>query len=70
MGDHYIRCCSREKSGSTFPGRVTDYLTEAGISDPGVNYYLCGRTSMVVETRDLLISKGIPFNKIFAEIYF
>jgi ferredoxin--NADP+ reductase len=33
-------------------------------------YYLCGSAEMVVESREILISKGIPFNNIVAEIYF
>jgi ferredoxin--NADP+ reductase len=35
-----------------------------------VNYYLCGKALMVVEVRDLLISRGIPFENILSEIYF
>ncbi len=31
---------------------------------------LCGNAEMVVEVRDLLISRGIPFGQIRAEIYF
>ena len=70
MGSRYIRCCSKEKSCNTFPGRVTGYFRESGIPDPAVNYYLCGNADMVVETRDLLIAGGVPFSKIEAEIYF
>jgi ferredoxin--NADP+ reductase len=69
LGDNYIRCCSGESSCNTIPGRVTQYL--AGIDHfPPVNYYLCGSAIMVVEVRDLLIQKGVPFSTIFAEIYF
>lgn len=68
-GVTYIKCCSGESSCDVVPGRVTSYL--AGIEQlPDVNYYLCGKASMVVEVRDLLISKGVSFDKIFAEIYF
>jgi len=69
LGENYIRCCSQESSCDVIPGRVTDYLKT--ISDfPDVKYYLCGNALMVVEIRDLLISKGVPFEDILAEIYF
>ena len=69
MGNNYIRCCSRESSCDVIPGRVTDYLKT--ISDlPDVKYFLCGKALMVVEVRDLLIEKGVPFENILAEIYF
>lgn len=69
LAENYIRCCSRESSCNVFPERVTDYLRT--IKElPDVNYFLCGQALMVVEVRDLLIEKGIPFDRIFAEIYF
>lgn len=69
MGENYIRCCSREISNAVYPGRVTDYLSQ--LSDlPSVIYYLCGSALMVVEVRDLLITRGIPYDQIRAEIYF
>ncbi len=69
LGKNYIRCCSRETSCDTFNGRVTQYLDETGLL-PGIKYFLCGKALMVVEVRDLLISKGIPFENIISEIYF
>jgi len=69
LGENYIRCCSQESSCDVIPGRVTDYLES--VSDfPDVKYYLCGNALMVVEIRDLLISRGVPFENILAEIYF
>ncbi|NOR73559.1 MAG: oxidoreductase, partial [Draconibacterium sp.] len=69
MNDNYVRCCSRESSCDVIPGRVTEYLQT--ISDfPDIKYYLCGKALMVVEVRDLLIEKGVPFENILAEIYF
>ena len=38
--------------------------------DPVLKYYLCGSAEMVVDTRDILIEKGIPFENIVSEIYF
>lgn len=69
LGENYIRCCSQETSCDTFPGRVSQYL-EGPDRLPPVNYYLCGSAIMVVEVRDLLIERGVPFSNIFAEIYF
>ena len=69
LGDNYVRCCSRESSCDVFPGRVTDYLSGLEIL-PAVKYYLCGKALMVVEVRDLLIEKGVPYENILAEIYF
>ncbi|MEI7421963.1 MAG: FAD-binding oxidoreductase [Prolixibacteraceae bacterium] len=70
LGDNYVRCCSREKEGVQFPGRVTDYLMKAIDLPKGYKYYLCGQALMVVEVRDLLIQKGVPYDQIFAEIFF
>jgi ferredoxin--NADP+ reductase len=70
MGDRYIRCCSREQSCDVFPGRVTKYLEEIAGLPTDINYYLCGTAPMVVDVRDLLISRGVPYKNILAEIYF
>lgn len=70
MAGNYIRCCSRESDESSFKGRVTDYLGSLETLPQDPLYYLCGSAEMVVETRDILISKGVPFAKIISEIYF
>jgi ferredoxin--NADP+ reductase len=70
MGDRYVRCCSHEQSCNVFPGRITKYLEEIKELPTDINYYLCGKAIMVVEVRDLLISRGVPYEKILAEIYF
>ncbi|MEZ5070018.1 MAG: hypothetical protein R2751_03375 [Bacteroidales bacterium] len=70
LGDNYIRCCTGEESGDVFPGRVTDYLREVPGLDPRRKYYLCGSAEMVVDVRDLLIERGVPFGHILSEIYF
>ncbi len=69
LGENYIRCCSAEASCNVFPGRVTDYLNQLE-KLPDVKYYICGQAHVVVEVRDLLIKKGIGFEKIMSEIYF
>jgi ferredoxin--NADP+ reductase len=69
LDENYVRCCSRDSACNVFNGRVTDYLKQ--IPDlPNVKYYICGQALMVVEVRDLLISRNIGFENIMAEIYF
>lgn len=70
LGNKYIRCCSQEQSCDVFPGRVTDYLKQVEKLPANYQYFLCGKALMVVEVRDLLIEKGIPYENIIAEIYF
>jgi len=70
LGEKYIRCCTAETDVGVYPGRVTQYLEEQSGLDPTIKYYLCGSAEMVVEARDILISKGIPFEHIISEIYF
>ncbi len=70
LGNNYIRCCSQEKGNGIFEGRVTDYLKKLDYLPSNEKYYLCGSSEMVVDTRDLLVSKGVPFGNIIAEIYF
>lgn len=70
LGNRYVRCCSRELSCDTFPGRVTAYLREENEIPRENKYYLCGKALMVVEVRDLLIERGVPFGNILSEIYF
>lgn len=70
LGRDYIRCCSAEEDHDVFFGRVTDYLSQQPALEPGLKYYICGSAEMVVDTRDILISKGVPFDQIVSEIYF
>jgi ferredoxin--NADP+ reductase len=70
LGKNYQRCCSREQSCDVFPGRVTDYLNSLDKLPQDVLYYLCGKAIMVVEVRDLIIGRGVPYEHIIAEIYF
>lgn len=70
LGSNYIRCCTRETSEDVFHGRITTYLLTMNKFPKDYKYYLCGKSLMVVEVRDLLISKGIPYENIFAEIFF
>jgi ferredoxin/flavodoxin---NADP+ reductase len=58
------------KNEEVYHGRVTDYLKTVAHLPEDYKYYLCGRAEMVVEARDILIARGIPFNSIISEIYF
>ena len=70
LGQDYIRCCSRETGEGLFHGRITDYLRQIPALSPEPLYYLCGSAEMVVETRELLLTKGVPFTRVASEIYF
>jgi len=70
LKENYIRCSSQEEVDGAYHGRLTSYLREKDDLSRSAVYYLCGSSEMVVETRDILISKGIPFKQIISEIYF
>ena len=70
LGSRYIPCVSREPESRFYNGRVSKWIAEWNELPRDIKYYLCGRPEMVVETRDLLIEKGIPFGNILSEIYF
>lgn len=70
LGDGYHRCCSAEGASDVFAGRVTAFLAAQPSLPLDLKYYICGQALMAVETRDLLIGKGIPFGNIVTEIYF
>jgi len=69
MGDRYVPCCSREKGEGVFEGRTTAWLSQ-GRLPAAERYLLCGNSEMVVEARDILIGRGVPFADVVAEIYF
>lgn len=70
FGSNYIRCCSKETAEKVFNGRLTFYLEMQDSLPKNYKYYLCGNSEMVVEVRDILIRKQIPFENIRSEIYF
>lgn len=70
MAGNYFTCCSRRKADGCFNGRVTDFLSQMPRLQTDIPYYLCGSAEMVVDVRDLLIEKGVPYNNIMAEIFF
>lgn len=70
FGVNYHRCCSAESGPEVYAGRVTGFLAGQDQLPKNRQYYICGQAAMAVETRDLLIDKGIPFGNIATEIYF
>lgn len=70
LGENYIRCASQEQFTKFYPGRLTQWLREQPVFSKEIKYYLCGSAEMVVEVRDFLISKEVPFQNIISETYF
>ena len=70
MVTNYIPCCSNEEAPGVFSGRITAYISTLENLPRDYMYYLCGGGMMVVDVRDLLIEKGIPYEHIISEIYF
>jgi ferredoxin/flavodoxin---NADP+ reductase len=70
LGESYIRCCSQQKDTRYLSGRLTEWLKSQENLQINIPYYLCGSAEMVVQVRDILISKGIPFDNIVSETYF
>ncbi|MDA3881481.1 MAG: oxidoreductase [Prolixibacteraceae bacterium] len=70
LKDNYIRCNSGKDGLGDYFGRVTDWIEKQEKLPVANKYYLCGRALMVVEVRDLLIAKGIPYENIVSEIFF
>ena len=70
MPERYICCCSQQKHSHHFNGRLTLWLNEQHSLPEDAHYYLCGSAEMVVQVRDILIAKGIPFKNIISETYF
>ncbi len=70
VGDNYLRFCTKEKGDGAIEGRLTNWLSEQTDLPKDVNFFLCGNPEMVVEVRDIILSKGVAFENIMAEIYF
>jgi ferredoxin--NADP+ reductase len=66
--DRYILCTSKEGSARQ-KGRVTKFLPAYPFS-PGSIFYLCGNSNMIYEADHILSDRGIPADRIFAEVYF
>jgi len=70
LKENYLRCSSGNDGIADYLGRVTNYLEKQETLPKQIKYYLCGRALMVVEVRDLLIAKGVPYENIISEIFF
>lgn len=70
LGKNYIRCYTGFEKCNLIRGRVMQYLGSLENLPKDNKYYLCGSAEMVVEIRDFLINKGIPFQNTLAEIFF
>ncbi|MBP7613008.1 MAG: hypothetical protein KA753_07600, partial [Paludibacter sp.] len=68
----YVRCCSQQQDTQNYKGRLTAWLLDYQNLPTNTNcqFYLCGSPEMVVQVRDILIEKGIPFHNIVSETYF
>lgn len=70
LGSAFVPCVTREKLSGVYYGRITKWLQETQELPLNLKYYLCGSPEMVVDTRDILIEKGVEFRNITSEIYF
>ncbi len=70
LKDQYLRFATIENNLEINEGRLTTYLRTLEELPLNIKYYLCGNANMVVEVRDILIEKRVPFANIIAEIYF
>ncbi|MDA3905060.1 MAG: FAD-binding oxidoreductase [Bacteroidales bacterium] len=70
LKEKYIRCSSLIKDEVFYNGRITAYLKQTQDISLERNYYICGGSEFVVDVRDILIHRGVPYHQIIAEIYF
>jgi ferredoxin/flavodoxin---NADP+ reductase len=66
--NHIVTCTTGDFEGD-FHGRVTDYLETKEI-DKDFLIYLCGNYNMIVDSIEILKSKGFSRDQIFVESYF
>jgi ferredoxin/flavodoxin---NADP+ reductase len=69
LDGRYVPCCSTEKAAGVFFGRSTAWLSRAALPDTQ-RCLLCGSAGMVVDARDVLIARGVPYERVVSEIYF
>jgi ferredoxin--NADP+ reductase len=78
LGPRYFPCCPGEAGADGVHdgvrygihyGGLRAWLRESHLP-PERRYLLCGSARMVVEVREALIQRGVPFGNIVAEIYF
>ncbi|NPD46029.1 MULTISPECIES: ferredoxin--NADP reductase [unclassified Lentimicrobium] len=65
----YIPCSSTMEKEGFYSGRLTEYLKTEEL-ELDRTFFICGSSEMVVQVRDILIDRGVDYDKIIAEIYF
>lgn len=70
LASRYVRCCSQGEGENLYAGRLTHWLEEQPNVPTDTTYLLCGSAEMVVQVRDILLSRGVTFGNIRSEIYF
>lgn len=65
----YIPCSSTMEKEGFYKGRLTEYLKTENL-ELDKSFFVCGSSEMVVQVRDILIDRGVDYDKIIAEIYF
>ncbi|NOR87267.1 MAG: oxidoreductase [Bacteroidales bacterium] len=68
-GLKYIACSSLMQKADFYKGRLTEYLKNEAIH-LHKKFFVCGKSEMVVQVRDILIERGVAYENIIAEIYF
>lgn len=66
---NYIPCSSTMEKEGFYKGRLTEYLKTEEL-ELDKTFFVCGSSEMVVQVRDILIDRGVDYDKIIAEIYF
>jgi len=70
LKNNYVRCCSQQLETQNYKGRLTEWLHNRHSFANDITYYLCGSAEMVVQIRDILIARGVPYHNIISETYF
>ncbi len=70
LNNNYIQCSSITKAEGIYSGRLTEYLNITENLALDRNYYICGSSQLIIDIRDILIRREVPYNQIIAEIYF
>jgi ferredoxin--NADP+ reductase len=69
-GKNHLKFVTQESHPNAQHMRLTQYLEQHDGLPTNETYFICGNPNMVVDVRNLLVDKGIPFDRIVTEIYF
>ncbi len=70
LNSDYLRFCTQEEADDVYHQRLSEWIGDQKVLPEQIKYYLCGNPNMVVDVRDLILSKGVKFENVMAEIYF